>query len=157
MEEIARRFESGPEVAGRIQSDDYLDLVRKAFRTWDKADTEKRRTCQQPDHQLPGTNPGATRFDIWMTIHGELVREDSAEADLYKLLIRDLSTGGVIRQQRQTTYGGQFLKQMSRKGKTGSSSTMGSAFERTKPYVLTELGEQFVHYSMNEVVQRLSE
>ncbi len=30
-----------------------------------------------------------------------------------------------------------------------------SAFEDTKPYVLTELGKQFVHYTMNEVVPRI--
>jgi len=32
---------------------------------------------------------------------------------------------------------------------------MESAFEDTKPYVLTELGKQFVHYTMSEVVGRL--
>ena len=32
---------------------------------------------------------------------------------------------------------------------------MESAFEDSKPYVLTELGKQFVHYTMNEVVTRL--
>ena len=32
---------------------------------------------------------------------------------------------------------------------------MESAFEQTKPYVLTELGKQFVHYTMNEVVTRV--
>lgn len=34
---------------------------------------------------------------------------------------------------------------------------MESAFEDTKPYVLTELGKQFVHYTMNEVVTRIGE
>lgn len=29
---------------------------------------------------------------------------------------------------------------------------MESAFEDTKPYVLTELGKQFVHYVMEDVV-----
>jgi hypothetical protein len=32
---------------------------------------------------------------------------------------------------------------------------MDSAFEDTKPYVLTELGKQFVHYTMNELVRRI--
>jgi hypothetical protein len=32
---------------------------------------------------------------------------------------------------------------------------MESAFEDTKPYVLTELGKQFVHYTMNELVTRI--
>jgi hypothetical protein len=32
---------------------------------------------------------------------------------------------------------------------------MESAFDDTKQYVLTELGKQFVHYTMNELVSRL--
>ena len=43
-------------------------------------------------------SPGCTRGDMWDDIHGAEVREDSAEADLFRLLVRDLSTGGVIRQ-----------------------------------------------------------
>ena len=38
-----------------------------------------------------------------------------------------------------------------------AATTMDSAFEETKPYVLTELGKQFVHYTMNEVVTRIGE
>jgi DNA phosphorothioation-dependent restriction protein DptG len=34
-------------------------------------------------------------------------------------------------------------------------TTIESAFEDSKPYVLTELGKQFVHYTMNEVVTRI--
>src|SRR5262245_25897877 len=34
-------------------------------------------------------NPGTTRRDIWIVVHGASVREDSAEADMFKLLIRD--------------------------------------------------------------------
>lgn len=43
---------------------------------------------------------GITGGAIWRKIGKGSVREDSADADLYKLLFRDLSTGGVIRQQR---------------------------------------------------------
>jgi hypothetical protein len=32
---------------------------------------------------------------------------------------------------------------------------MESAFEDTKPYVLTELGKEFIHYVLNDVVQRV--
>jgi len=32
-----------------------------------------------------------------------------------------------------------------------------SAFDDTKPYVLTALGREFVHYTMNELVTRISE
>jgi len=98
-------------------------------------------------------NSGSTRADIWTAIHGQQVREDSAEADLFKMLIRDLSTGGVIRQRRETTYDGHFVKRKSAP-RTGTSM-MKSAFDDTDPYELTELGSQFVHYTMNEIVPRV--
>ncbi|WP_447769868.1 hypothetical protein [Aeromonas veronii] len=101
--------------------------------------------------------PGISRYEIWSNLYGETPREDSAEADLYKLLIRDLSTGGVIRQARDTNEDGQFLKARRPAPRTNSSTkTLETAFEQTKPYVLTELGKQFVHYTMNNVVTRLS-
>jgi hypothetical protein len=46
-----------------------------------------------------------------------------------------------------------LLKNSSRRRSFGL--TMESAFEDTKPYVLTDLGKQFVHYTMNEVVTRI--
>ena len=188
LDEIGERFESlGEKIDERIQSKEYLELVSKAFRTWDRADTdEKRRYVGNLVANAAGTplcsddvirlfidwlasyheahfavireiyqNPGCTRYDIWISIHGQLVRDDSAEADLFRLLIRDLSTGGVIRQARDTTDEGQFLKK--RPGSRGqrSTSTMESTFEDTKQYVLTELGKQFVHYTMSEVVKRV--
>lgn len=190
LEDIVQRFESiGMQIDERIQSEDYLSLVRKAFRTWDEADTdEKRKYVKNVVTNSAGTrlcsddvirlfidwlnlyheahfavireiykSPGTTRFEIWDAIYGELPREDSAEADLYRMLIRDLSMGGVIRQDRATNQYGQFLKKKVPKRKGPVSSTMESAFEETKPYVLTGLGQQFVHYTMNEVVKRIED
>ncbi len=99
-------------------------------------------------------NPGATRAFIWEQIHGEEVRENSAEADLFKLMIRELSMGSVIRQHRETTADGRFLAQRvtTRRAK---KITLESAFEDSKPYELTELGTQFVHYAMTELVPRI--
>jgi hypothetical protein len=37
--------------------------------------------------------PGITRAGIWDALGKDDVREDSAEADLFKLLVRDLSGG----------------------------------------------------------------
>ena len=102
------------------------------------------------------SNPGSTRFELWSAIYGELPREDSEKADLFKFLIRDLSTGGVIRQERDVNSLGQFVRKKPLK-KRGTTTTLESAFEDTKPYVLTQLGSKFVHYTMNEVVTRLSE
>jgi hypothetical protein len=101
----------------------------------------------------------ATRGRIWMTLYGEPVRDDSAEADLYRLLLRDLSAGGVIRQARPTTTEGRFVrrrnagtanrtKHRAQEGDDTGLPTLESAFEDTKPYVLTELGRRFVDYAL---------
>jgi hypothetical protein len=101
-------------------------------------------------------NDPPTRYDIWAAIYGEPVPKDSsAEADLFRMLIRDLSTGGVIRQPRETDFDGRFRKRVRPPRRSASTGTMESAFEDTKTYVLTELGSQFVHYTMNELVDRL--
>ncbi|MEW8073619.1 MAG: hypothetical protein AB2826_24670 [Candidatus Thiodiazotropha sp.] len=189
LDEVAGRLENVPdELGARIESEEYLGLVRRAFRSWDSAETLEKQgyivnlisnaaaTKLCPDDMIRlfndwldtyhevhfkvireiYQNPGCTRYEIWTSVSGDLPREDSAEADLFKLLIRDLSTGGVIRQNRETTYDGQFVKQSTKGRKRGSGSgTMESAFEDTKPYVLTELGSQFVHYTMNAIVKRL--
>jgi hypothetical protein len=73
------------------------------------------------------------------------------------LLVRDLSTGGVIRQHRDTTSDGQYLRKpaVRRPKGLGASRTLKSAFDDSDRYELTELGRQFVHYTMNEVVLRI--
>jgi hypothetical protein len=187
--EIFSRLDTfGEEVQNRIESDAYLALVRRTFRSWDQADTQEKRQMLKklvtnagaitlcPDdlirlfinwidmyHEAHFVvikeiyqNPGITRGEVWDKIHGERPREDSAEADLFRYLIRELSTGGVIRQQRETDMEGNFIRQRTRPHPRGiASNTMESAFEDTKPYVLTELGKQFVHYVMEDVVPQI--
>lgn len=189
LSEIQKRFESmGEAINERIQSEEYLGLVRKAFRAWDLADTdEKRRYAANVVINSAGTrvcsddvvrlfldklelfheahfviikevfdNPGSTRFDIWSGIYGEIPREDSADADLFKLLISDLNIGRLLRQERDVNLLGQFVRKRPKNNRAASpQTTMESAFEDTKPYVLSELGKQFVHYTMNEVVTRI--
>ena len=177
----------GEQIQERIESEDYLQLVRKAFRTWDTADTdEKRRLIQNLVANAGATKlcsddivrlfinwinyyheihfrvireiyrqPGITRGGIWANFYGASVREDSAEADLFSLLIRDLSTGGVIRQHRETTYDGQFVKKSAARSRSSSHVTK-SRFDDNEPYELTQLGRQFVHYTMNEIVPRVA-
>lgn len=187
MEERFSRL--GPEVEERIQSPEYLTLVRGAFRAWDEAETDEKRKCAanlivnaagsricsddvvrlfidwiEMYHEVHFAvmreifqHPGSSRLDIWVGIYGNNIpREDSAEADLFKLMIRDLSTGSVIRQERDVNVTGQFVKRRPQIGRGSASSTMESAFEETKPYVLTDLGKQFVHYTMSDVVVRVS-
>lgn len=100
-------------------------------------------------------NRGSTRADVWEDINGADVREDSAEADLFKLLIHDLSMGHVLRQIRATNEQGQFLARRPRR--TGiKMSTLETAFEDSKPYELTALGTQFVTYVLNETLPRIA-
>lgn len=192
LTEIDARFASiGDKIEERVNSEDYLNLVRKAFKVWDDSDTDEKKKyvanllsnsaatklCSDDVvrlfidwirmyHEIHFAViraifriPGITRYEIWLELHGnDLPRDDSPEADLYRYLIRELSTGGVIRQARATTDDGRFIKQrVVKRAPRGVVSTMESAFEDTKQYVLTELGKQFVHYTMNEVVQRINE
>jgi len=190
LAEIETRFESlGSAIDERIESEEYLTLVRKAFRVWDEADTEEKRKyvanvvtnscgtrlCSDDLIRLfidwlglyheshfavireLSKNPGSTRHDIWSELYDYQVREDSAEADLFKLLIRDLSTGGVIRQERDVNQLGQFRRKPSTRVSKGmAATTMKSAFDDKEAYVLTEMGKQFVHYTMNDVVTRIT-
>lgn len=97
-------------------------------------------------------NDGITRGQIWLKIGKSKVREDSADADLYKLLIRDLSTGGIIRQHREVDRHGNFIqKQTQRRPKGSGPKPPVSAFDMNEGYDLTGLGKQFVHYAMSDL------
>ena len=193
IQQIAARMdqfegELADEVDRRLNDDQYLTLVRRGFRAWDRSNSsEKRDFIRRSLANAAATrictddvvrlfldwidkydeihfaviralyqNRGATRAYIWDQIHGKEVREDSAEADLYKLLISDLSTGHVLRQIRDKNIHGQFLAKR-RQSRQPQRTVLESAFENTKPYELTELGSQFVHYVMNEVAPRVGD
>lgn len=189
FEVMARLDQTDEQIRKRIESPEYLQLVKKCFRDWSAAESEEKRKlirnllsnaastriCSDDVVKLFITwidmyseshfavireiyknADGITRQDIWAAIHGETVRENSAEADLFKLLIHDLSTGHVIRQHRKVDYYGNFIKSEPMKRQPGTASRiMASAFDDDKEYELTELGKQFVHYTMNEIVPRI--
>jgi hypothetical protein len=101
---------------------------------------------------------GITRGGVWDKLGRKPVREDSSDADLFRLIFRDLSTGGLVRQHRETDYQGNFLAKPTRKGPPipkGMPRTMKSAFDDDEQYELTALGEQFVHYAMTDVPPKL--
>jgi hypothetical protein len=101
---------------------------------------------------------GITRGGVWRKLLREQVREDSSDGDLFKLLFRDLSTGGITRQHRETDYAGNFLARPTRKGPPqpkGATKVMKSAFDDEEQYELTALGEQFVHYAMTDLPPKL--
>lgn len=101
-------------------------------------------------------NPGPTRYEIWLALYGEpLPRDDSAEADLFRMLISDLTIGRVVRQPRDVDQDGRFRRKVPQRRRSAVPVNLESAFEDTKQYVLTGLGSQFVHYTMTELVTRL--
>jgi hypothetical protein len=102
-------------------------------------------------------NAGITRGGVWRKLGRATVREDSSEADLFRLLFRDLSTGGIVRQHRETDYAGNFIaKRTPQPTRRGETKTMKSAFDNEEQYELTALGQQFVHYAMTDVPPKLN-
>lgn len=101
-------------------------------------------------------NDGITRGQIWRDIGKAAVREDSAEADLFKLLIRDLSTGGIVRQHRDVDMRGNFVPKHPQHRASGSGPRpVKSAFDDEEGYELTQLGQQFVHYAMTDLPTKI--
>jgi hypothetical protein len=190
LSSIAVRIEGlGDEAKARIQEDDYLDLVRKGFRIWDKTETrDKRELIKRLLTNAAGTtvtdddvvrlfldwidryheshfgiiravyqNPGISLLGIWRVLGntGEVPRENSSSADLFRMLIHDLSTGRVIRQEREVNHLGQFLKKSRHGRRAPPSDVMKSSFDDEDRHELTELGQEFVHYVLSESVSRI--
>jgi hypothetical protein len=190
LSDIFRRLDNfGDQIKERIESPEYLSIVRKTFRSWDEADTHEKKlmfkrlimnagAIQLCDDDLIRLflhwielyhethfvvvraiyrNKRITRGQLWNVIRAKpKPREDSYEADLFKYLMRDLSTGGVIRQERQTDASGNFVKKESSGHRQSAGYTMKSAFDDSEYYVLTDLGAKFVHYVMEEVAPQLT-
>lgn len=70
---------------------------------------------------------------------------------MYRLLIRDLNMGGIIRQHRQKDPYGNFYSKKMQKKTSSSERILESAFDEEDLYELSELGQQFVHYAMTEL------
>lgn len=188
MFEVLIRLDQNDEnVRKRIESPEYLSLVKKCFRDWSAAESEQKRqfirnllanaaattltsddvlrlfvewieTYSELHFKVISTvykNPGFSRFQIWRQIYGDSVREDSAEADLFKLIVNELSVGHIIRQHREVDYSGRFVKSRPQRTRTSDSQYYTSAFDDAKEYELTNLGRQFVHYTMNEIVPKI--
>jgi hypothetical protein len=97
---------------------------------------------------------GIGRGAIWRKVGKGPVREDSPDAGLYRLLIRDLNMGGIIRQHREKDSEGNFYGKAPQRGTRstqGGPKPMQSAFDDTDLYELSELGQQFVHYAMTDL------
>lgn len=188
IEIMVRLDQSDQKIKERIESPEYLRLIKRAFRDWSAAESEEKRVLirnllvnaastqictddvislfiQWIDKYSEAhfrvirevfNNAGITRLGIWSAIHSDIAREDSADADLFKLLIQDLTMGHVIRQHREVDYAGNFIpKQRQQSAVRGTRRQYKSAFDDEEQYELTDLGSQFVSYTMNEVVPKI--
>lgn len=186
-EVMLRVDQNNEDIQKRIESPEYLKLIKKSFRDWSAAESEDKRILirnllvNAASSKISSddivrlfiewiekyseshftvikeifTNNGITRHQMWKNINGSSAREDSPEADLFKLIIHDLSVGHVARQFRETDYHGNFIAPPRKKSRKGTGQSYTSAFDDEKQYVLTELGKQFVHYTMNEIVVKI--
>jgi hypothetical protein len=186
-EVLSRLDLNDEETRKRIESPEYLSLIKKCFRDWSAAESEEKRVYVRNLLTTAATSRicnddvvrmfiqwidtyselhfkvvkwiyghrGCTRMDMWIGIYGERVREDSAEADLFKLLIRGLSTGEVIRQHREKNYDGTYIKKSRQPRRGMPSQTLKSAFDDEEEYELTELGTQFVRYTVEGAVPKI--
>ncbi len=193
LDDFCTNTEAEKIVLSRIQSPEYLTLVRETFRAWDEVSTFDKRDkfkklitnaaaielctddmvrifikwiAQYHEYHISiigvvYKNPGISLGGIWDNVfakEGEgRPRENSAEADLYRTLIRDLQLGGVIRQQRDVNYDGQFVKKSTKGRSSSSSSVLKSSFDDDDEMELSELGGQFVLYVLEELVPRIGD
>lgn len=177
----------GNRIKERIESEEYVGLVRSTFKVWDRAETtEKKNMLRKLITNAGGVsiskddlikmfigwiekydefhflvirevhqNPNITRRQMWMNIRGDIPTDSSAEADLFKLLIDDLTQGRVIRQVRDIDLQGRFLKKQRQKGNSSDSGIMKSPFDNVEYYELTDLGTEFVSYVMNDLTLQI--
>ncbi len=177
-------------VTTRLESPEYLSIVRRAFRAWDNAETEEKREYIKkliinaavvdlcPDdlirlfidwienyHEAHFAvikeiykTPGITKAAIWDNLNNaQRAKEDSAEAGLYRYLLRELSMGGIIEQAKERDGDGRTYRATPKRSPRGSGSKLTeSTYEDTKPQVLTQLGQEFIHYVLNDAVKRIN-
>jgi hypothetical protein len=169
--EITARLDIHDEkIQHRIESKEYQSLLKKTFREWSGAESDdvvRLFIDWLADYSelhfsviaviYKHSANGITRGGVWNELGKGPVAENSADADLFKLLFRDLSTGGVIRQHREVDYYGNFVRKAPQlRPKGPGPKPMTSAFDDEDSYELTELGKQFVHYAMTDLPLKIA-
>jgi hypothetical protein len=91
---------------------------------------------------------GLTRKQIWSALHSSTVPEESAETDLYRTYVSDLTMNHLIRQHRLKDYYGNYIQERRKKPAPGQKVS-SSAFDDERQYELTELGVWFGSYTLS--------
>lgn len=96
----------------------------------------------------------ATKFQIWEGMGGQRVKDDSAEADVFGCLFNDLCFGHIVRKAGgRDAVTGRRLKAV--RAPRSSSPLLKSVLDNQTPQELTAVGELFIHYAMNELIDKL--
>jgi hypothetical protein len=96
----------------------------------------------------------ATKFQIWEGMGGERVKDDSAEADVFGCLFNDLNLGHIVRKVTARD-GATGRKLRASRTQRSSSPLLKSVLDNTAPQELTAVGEKFIHYAMDELIDKL--
>lgn len=96
----------------------------------------------------------ATKLQIWEGMGGQRVKDDSAEADVFGCLFNDLNLGHIVRKAggRDAATG---RKLRASRAPRSSSPLLKSVLDNTTPQELTAVGELFIHYAMEELIDKL--
>lgn len=101
-------------------------------------------------------NPGISSYDIATELFGfgDVPRDDSEKADLFKFLFHELNMTDVMRQPRESDADGRWRRRVAKKIVGSRAKTLKSPFNDDQQ-VLTELGKQFVRYIMGDLDPQL--
>ncbi len=188
LAQIFTRFESfGNSVTARIESVEYLTLVRTTFRIWDKAETlEKKEMLKKLV-----TNAGALEIaeddlirlflewiDKYHEFHFMVIREVYKTPNITRAQIwlglrddfprEDSADAHLYKLLINDLSLGEVIFQVkgvtpdgqylkNRPQKRNPSQVHQTVFDDTKPYALTSLGMKFVHYVMDDLAPQLKQ
>jgi hypothetical protein len=185
LQDIERHFETlEGQVDERIQSERYLGLVRRAFRVWDRADSDEKRAyvanlVSNAASSRLCSDDVLQRFIEWLDrydeVHFAVIRELHNTPGTTRFLLWDAIRGALPAEDsaeaelfrlqiHDLEQGGVMAIAASQRAQRlpariprRHGTVVGeSAFEERQPYELTWLGKQFVHYTMTHAVARLS-
>jgi hypothetical protein len=175
---------SEDQFADRVEDPRYQSLIRKAFAGWSRGESEEKREMirrllshaaemPDPDYNLfnlffdwlrrynelhfrlirslkeQGT---ATKLQIWEGMGGTRVRDDSAEADVFGCLFMDLNFGHVVRKVGGRDSAGRRVRAAPVKR---NSPYLKSVLDNNDLQQHTAVGELFIHYAMDELIDKL--
>ncbi len=176
---------SDPKVQERIESSEYLSLIRKCFRDWSAAESEEKRTYVRnllsnaaAPSQLCSDDVirlfikwiddySEAHFQVIKAVynHSGITRAEIWEEIHGENVSEDSPEADLFKRLIRDLSMGDIIRQhretdwegnyLRKQKRRSRSNTLTSAFDNVEPYELTGLGNWFVHYTMNDIVPRI--